>query len=118
MSELELVADVPDGTSSRTCTVTELEINHTTTCTITPRKAGAVIFARSLEFPEVDTPVRGVVSALSPSVGNSFQYTYTAGLVTGPIQLGSAKGTAFDLLIYGGVVCGWCAYSRAMRSGG
>ncbi|HRE88285.1 MAG TPA: fibrinogen-like YCDxxxxGGGW domain-containing protein [Myxococcota bacterium] len=90
------VIDQADG-AQLSCASDELAVGGTTTCTLVPLKAGSPITARASDIA-VSTSA-GTTSALSPSIGTSFTFTYTAPATTGAATV-SALGQTVPLTIY------------------
>jgi len=103
------VTDAPDGTSGFVCGATLLDVGQPTLYTITPRKAGAGIIARASAF--TPSASAGAVGALSPSVGPSFTFTYTAPATSGAVIVDDGL-TSFGITVTAapdgtsGFVCG------------
>jgi len=80
----------PDATSGLSCSPTSLTIGGSATCTITPREGGVVISAPASAF--APSASSGSVSGVSPSVGTSLTFTFTAAYA-GTITIGDGLST-------------------------
>ncbi|HRE91073.1 MAG TPA: hypothetical protein PK095_18265, partial [Myxococcota bacterium] len=69
------VYELPDA-AALNCATTTLAIDTATPCTLVPLKAGNPITARASDLAV--SASAGTTSALSPSIGTSFTFTYTA----------------------------------------
>jgi titin len=83
----------PDATSTVSCADDRLLPGHSTLCTVIPRANGVQILAVRDDFTVSVTPDGGV-TALSPAVGTSFTFTFTAPGVVGVKTIDVGFGTA------------------------
>ncbi|TNF26797.1 MAG: hypothetical protein EP329_20620 [Deltaproteobacteria bacterium] len=82
---------VPDTTSLLSCSPGTLTVGQQATCTITPRQGGVVISANASSFSASASP-SGSVSGISPSVGSSLSFTFSAAYA-GTIIIGDGLTT-------------------------
>jgi|GEM_PF-1221689 len=71
------VYSTPDATSTVSCADDRLMPGHTTTCTIIPRRNGIQILTVASDFDVTSSPDGGI-GGLSPTMGTSFTFVFTA----------------------------------------
>jgi len=79
------VVDAPDSTSTLACAATQLAVGASASCLVTPKKNGVNIYARANTFAA--NASAGSVSSISPTVGNSLTFIYTAPATTGAVTV-------------------------------
>ena len=95
---------VPDGGTLH-CSESVVNVASQVSCTLLPTRSGQQIHARRSAFSLSLSPSGGggVFSSLTPSIGNSFSFSFTAGSLTGPVAIDhggpSSASNQFDLLL-------------------